>query len=296
MKNDGNTIRNQGLSLTELIVAVAVLALAMSGIIGMINIASRYYANSSKEVEVQDQLQKTFTIVSNLMVGANDGVESFSGSSGEKFYVFKKSTKKYMVAARGEEVYVGSFSSTAGNDAMKNSIFSSENLLVNHVTSFSINDTHYSQGYLVLSMGIQYGSRVASMTKNVYLRTDTSDYDNIIEKCDITCSKAEEEASGKNQLTFKVKQTAEDKIAKNTVLTIVVRLVPKAMALSSSTVSITGDVTMQSVTYNQNLGVAVFKATLKTDWAKNAEKEIKVQYTKGAKLDLKVSYITGLGK
>ena len=107
MKNDGNTIRNQGLSLTELIVAVAVLALAMSGIIGMINIASRYYANSSKEVEVQDQLQKTFTIVSNLMVGANDGVESFSGSSGEKLYFFKKYTKKYMVAAKGEEVYVG---------------------------------------------------------------------------------------------------------------------------------------------------------------------------------------------
>lgn len=296
MKNDCNTIRNQGLSLTELIVAVAVLALAMSGIIGMINIASRYYANSSKEVEVQDQLQKTFTIVSNLMVGANDGMETLSGASGEKYYVFKKSSKKYMVASKGDEVYVGSFASTTSNDNMKNAIFDSQNLLVNHVTSFDVSNTHYSDGYVVVSMGIQYGSRVASMTKNVYLRTDTSDYDNIIEKCDITCSKSEEEDSGKNQLTFKVKQTAEDKIAKNTVLTIVVRLVPKAMSLSASSLSLGGDVTMQSVTYNQNLGIAVFKAKLKADWAKNSEKTIKVQYTKGAKLDLKVSYITGIGK
>ena len=66
-----NTEKNQGMSLVELLVAVAVLGISMIGIVALMNLATRDYSNSNKEVEVQQELQTTFAMVSNMIVDAN---------------------------------------------------------------------------------------------------------------------------------------------------------------------------------------------------------------------------------
>ena len=104
--NEDKMIRNQGMSLVELLVSVAVLGIAMIGILSLINLSTKYYSNSSKEVEVQSELQTTFAMVSNMLVDANAGV-TFTSSS--KKAVIANRTKKYVVQLSGTKLYAKAF-------------------------------------------------------------------------------------------------------------------------------------------------------------------------------------------
>lgn len=286
---DNTRIQNQGLSLVELLVAVAVLALAMTGIIGMINIAARYYSYSNKEVELQDELQKTFTIVSSMLVDADKGITAL-GSDG---YVATHTAKKYGIVKNGSNLYIKQFG--ASETVTAAGCIGDANLLADHVTTFKMDLSHYEEGYVVLALRISYGSRTAYMSKNVYLRNAASGYDNVITKCDIK-REAPTEVGGQNQIEFKITQKTGGKWASGTTLTIVARLVPTNVAMSASSLGLAGDVSLISVKYNPATGVATFKAKVSTDWADNTQKSVKIKYPKTATLNTNISYITGIGK
>lgn len=166
--NEVKTIRNQGMSLVELLVSVAVLGIAMIGILSLINLSTKYYSSSSKEVEVQSELQTTFAMVSNMIVDANAGV---TYSSSTKKAVISNRSKKYVVQLAGNKLYAKAFNASD----TETSITSDNNLLADHVEAFLIDTTHYDDGYVTMGMRVKYGSREASMTKNVFLRNNGAD-------------------------------------------------------------------------------------------------------------------------
>ncbi|MBO4789157.1 MAG: type II secretion system protein [Lachnospiraceae bacterium] len=155
--------RNQGMSLIELLVAVAVLGIAMIGITALMSFSAKYFASSSKEVEIQSELQTTFALVSNMVVDANVSITYSSGR-----YIIQNDAATYVVELSGTKLYavalkpsdpVGSPVDDAGT-----------NLIADHITAFSINLNHLSSGYVTLHMKAEYKGREAEMARNVFLR------------------------------------------------------------------------------------------------------------------------------
>ena len=58
---------NKGLSLVELLVSVVILSFVMAGVGTMLVIMSSNFASSNSEVQVQESVQSTFTLVSDIV-------------------------------------------------------------------------------------------------------------------------------------------------------------------------------------------------------------------------------------
>lgn len=203
--------KNQGLSLIELLVSIAVLALAMSGVIGLINLASRYYSNSSKEVEIQSNLQSSFAVVSNLMVDADCGV-----AYGGNVLRIAAADRGYLVVFNDSKLYLNEVTYAAADSTkdkkwnkVKNAATntSDENeVLADHVDTFYVDASNYEAGYIQMAMTVTYGSRTATMSKNVFLRNSENTFTNLVGKSDTTATVTQVSTSGKvyPRITFAI--------------------------------------------------------------------------------------------
>ena len=255
--------KNQGMSLVELLVSVAVLGIAMFGIVGLMNLSTRYYSNSSKEVEVQQELQTTFAMVSNMIVDANESV-TFDASTNRAKIVNK--TKKYIVQLSGPNLYAKEFDVSAPEDDIR----SADNLLADRVQTFSLDTSHYDDGYVTLAMSVKYGSRTAAMTKNVFMRNAGKETKDFLGQCDVTVAQDGADAS---KLVFTIKQNTGSTISNGTKMVIKVKM---GTASSLSSVSGTG-LTIGATHYNLVTGEVTAHVTVSGAWADGGTKEIKVK-------------------
>ena len=249
-----NTIdaRNRGMSLVELLVSVAVLGIAMVGILALINLSTRYYSSSSKEVEVQSELQTTFALVSNMIVDANKGVKFNTTDSVAE--ISNKNTK-YVVRLNGKNLYARAFNLATETPTLNIAV--AANLLADHVESFNIDVEHYDDGYVTMSMTVRYGTREAAMTKNVFLRNSEIDAGSFFAECAVekTDSKAE----------FKItRATGVDEIGVDTPITRRMKLSLGASGLGSVAGDKLKDITTH---YNNVTGVLTIHAKTNTSWA-----------------------------
>lgn len=263
---DVKNVRNQGMSLVELLVSVAVLGIAMIGILALINLSTKYYANSNKEVEVQSELQTTFTMVSNMLVDANSGI-SFTTSGSDKIAEITNQKTKYVVRLVGKRLYVKEF--TPISSAVLNIQNDDANLLADHVESFVIDTTHYDDGYVTMGMSVKYGSREATMTKNVFLRNSTVDVGTVYANCTVTSEKVE--VSGKNRVKFTITNKTGADISGNITLQF------KLNGYKSDTVgtitAVTGLNTIGGTTgsysFNRVTGALTVHCSTSSTWANN---------------------------
>lgn len=165
--SEEKVVRNQGLSLVELLVAVAALGIAMIGITALMGLSAKYFASSSKEVEIQTELQTTFALVSNMIVDANVSV-TYDEST--KTAVITNSKYKYFVVLDGTKLYAKEVAATSTETASSIVDLKGTNMIADHVDLFEIDKLHYSDGYVTLKMKVSYGSREATMARNVFLR------------------------------------------------------------------------------------------------------------------------------
>ena len=270
--------KDQGMSLVELLVSVAVLGIAMIGIIGLMNISSRYYSNSNREVEVQQELQTTFSMVSNMIVDANESVTY--DSSAKKAKIVNKS-KKYIVQLNGKNLYAKEFNKS---DA-ETDIRTSENLLADRVESFSLDTSHYDDGYVTLAMKVKYGNREAAMTKNVFMRNAGKETKDFLGQCDVTVA-----LDGSNKVKYTVKQTTGANIGGNTKMVLKIKL---GTSGSLSTVTATG-ISVTSTHYNPVTGVITAYVKTSGPWANNGTITITASSTTSVNKD--ESRILSLGK
>ena len=258
-----NTEKNQGMSLVELLVAVAVLGISMIGIVALMNLATRYYSNSNKEVEVQQELQTTFAMVSNMIVDANGSV-TFDTSTKTATIVNKQ--KKYVVTLSGTNLYAKEFLATATITDIK----APENLLADKVESFSLNTSHYDDGYVTLAMKVKYGSREAAMTKNVFMRNAGKERTDFLGYCDVEVT----EVTGGIQ--FKITQNTGATINNGTPLDIKIKM-GAAGAFSSVTGVGISSISTANRYYNQVTGVLTVHTKLSAGWVDGASITVTVK-------------------
>ena len=255
--------KNQGMSLVELLVSVAVLGIAMFGIVGLMNLSTRYYSNSSKEVEVQQELQTTFAMVSNMIVDANESV-TFDAANNRAKIVNKK--KKYIVELSGRNLYAREFNVSDPEADIK----SAENLLADRVETFKLDTSHYDDGYITLAMSVKYGTRTAAMTKNVFMRNAGKETKDFLGQCDVTVAA---DASDASKLVFTIKQNTGASINNGTKMVIKVKM---ATSGTLSSVSGTG-LTIGERYFNRVTGEVTVHVTVSGNWANEGTKEIKVK-------------------
>ncbi len=174
--------KNQGFSLVELLVAVVILAIAMSGITGMIRMAATYYSNSHREVDIQNQLQTAFSQISNMIIDAD--VDVYYTDS-RKNLVIVNSSGYYIVAQKDDALYVkeGTFTAaevtSLSNDekvanaeaAAATSMYYDElNMLTDRVDFFKVDASDKENGRIVLALRLTNASRSAYLSQNVFLR------------------------------------------------------------------------------------------------------------------------------
>ena len=224
MMSDNCQVKNQGMTLIELLVSVAMLGIAMIGIISLMNLSTKYYSNSSKEVEVQQELQTTFSMVSNMIVDANVGV-SFDAANNKA--TISSKTKRYVVELSGNKLYAKEFGPTGALTDIK----TSANLLADRVESFSINTSHYDDGYVTMAMKVKYGTREAAMSMNVFLRNSGKEKADFFGQCDTSVSGSE----------FTITQNTGSTISNGTnmVIRLKVATVGSISSVSSAGLSIT---------------------------------------------------------
>ena len=274
VKND------QGMSLIELLVSVAVLGIAMVGILGLMNLSTKYYSNSSKEVEVQQELQTTFSMVSNMIVDAN---ESVTYDAANKRARIVNKTKKYIVELSGRNLYAKEFNAADSETDIKKP----ENLLADRVKTFSLDTSHYDDGYITLAMSVEYGSRNAAMTKNVFMRNSGKEVKDIFGQCDVDVTV---DSGDTSKLIFSIKQNTGNPIVSGTKMVIKIKM---GTSGSLSTVSGTG-FTIGSTSYNRVTGELTAHVTVSGDWASESSKEIKVKVSGAVTVD--ESRVLSIGK
>ncbi|MBO4325203.1 MAG: type II secretion system protein [Lachnospiraceae bacterium] len=174
--------KNQGFTLVELLVSIAVLSIVTLGIGGLLRLAAEQYSNATKETEVQNILQQATASVSSSMEDAELGV-FFSGNTltianREKYIKFEKvgtvlyyDEKEYEDAVDDDEKINEAKSASVGH--------AQENILADHVNTFSVAIPEVlpdgKTGFAVLSLAIQFQERHKDIVQNVFFRNYLSE-------------------------------------------------------------------------------------------------------------------------
>lgn len=183
---------NKGFSLVEMMVAVTILSIVMMGIVGILASMSKSFGNSQREVELQDSVQATYSIVSELIKEAQSADNAVSAvefdSSKNRAYIIVDNTTnpaeseyyiiEYLPSRNNMYLYradlyedVSTMTKVDYKAKSSTAVCTAQNLLATNVSSFDVNtDKLSSGGYVVLGLECAYGSREASLTQNVYLR------------------------------------------------------------------------------------------------------------------------------
>ena len=151
--------RNQGFTLVELLVSIAVLSIVTLGIGGLLRLAAVQYSNATKETEVQNLLQSSFASVTNSLVDAiyvkvdcddviianSEKILRYTYSSDNKTLYYDEIDYSDDDLEDSEKIEEANNSSATGTAVA--------NILADKVTAFSI-EPHINEGYLVLKMTV----------------------------------------------------------------------------------------------------------------------------------------------
>ena len=174
--------KNQGFTLVELMVSIAVLSIVTLGVGGLLRLAANQYSNATQETEVQNLIQSTFASINNSLVDAEIGVDFVEWSGKSALVIANKNNIVVFLKSGNKLYYTDTLTYTAGkkdseklDDAVTKAKTGftptdAENLLADHVTLFNVDKTNAENGWVVLSVKIQHHDRYKSMAQNVFLR------------------------------------------------------------------------------------------------------------------------------
>ena len=273
-----NLRNNQGMSLIELLVSVAVLSVAMVGILALMNASAQYFSHSNKEVEVQQELQATFSLVSAMIEEANNP-QRFEWNATNKEVIIRGKSHSYAIKLSGTKLYAKEFlptdtpttSITGSNDA---------NLLADHVTGFSINTDKFDEGYVILAMTVKYGKREAAMTKNIFMRNSGKEKADFLGQCNASSATV----NGR-KVTFTIEQNTASTISSGTAGVITAKIAAgSGWSVSAADVKIkdasgASVCSVSKVSYNNISGVVTIHCTSSAAWEKGANHKITVEIT-----------------
>ena len=178
--------KNKGFSLVELLVAVTILSIIMLAIGWILASMSKSFALSQKEVELQNSVQSTYTVVSDLIKEAqydSSTVDCIEFSADKAYIIVQDKTTKensvvYIVYRDSKKRLYLYYTDLYESDGTvidykgigAGTLTDDNNLLARNIESWSVDTSNIDNGYVVLSLKGKYGSRTASIVQNVYLR------------------------------------------------------------------------------------------------------------------------------
>jgi prepilin-type N-terminal cleavage/methylation domain-containing protein len=222
---------NKGLSLVEMMVSIAILSVVMIGVFGILAAMSKSFSISQKEVQLQDSVQNTYSIVSDIIkeaqTGSNSSIQSVQFDSANhkayiidddtndwtqsKFYIVELDTSTHILYLYSDSLYATATvtvtpvptvsengdgeddssatpmpTTTPATKTEKGSMVDYKSisvksladkdsyLLSKNVKTFSVDVSSYGDGYVVVGLELEYGTRTASITQNVYLRNSNN--------------------------------------------------------------------------------------------------------------------------
>ena len=182
---------NKGFSFIEMLVSVTILSIIMLAIGWILSTMSKNFADTQREVELQNSVQTTYSVVSELIMESQvidsennnktvavkkDGTTSVTASANKAVITVEDplvslNSKEYtvvLVKAAGADtgnLYLYEKADLTAYNADK-----SPYLLSKNVKTFKVDTTPIASGYVILEIELKYGSRTAQMKQNVYLR------------------------------------------------------------------------------------------------------------------------------
>jgi len=186
--NNHRKINNRGLSMVELIISVTILSIIMAGMAAILSSMTRNFALSQTEIALQDNVQSTYTIVSNLIQEAQTetakSTDKVVQTVGNRTYIISnntgnKSQAEYSIIELDSStnklyLYHSNLYILNGTNYVKvaypSDIKQDNNILATDVSAFTVDDSKYNDGYVVLGLKCEKRGRAASITQNVYLR------------------------------------------------------------------------------------------------------------------------------
>ncbi len=189
--NNRRKLNNRGLSMVELIISVTILSIIMAGMAGILSAMTRNFSLSQTEITLQNNVQSTYSIVSNLIQEAqhetSKSTEKIVEVVGNRTYIIADNTNSlnkdqasYSIIELDPSTHklylyhAGLYDAQADGSYKKVSypanIKQDNNILATDVTAFSINTDKYDDGYVILGLRCEKRGRTASITENIYLR------------------------------------------------------------------------------------------------------------------------------
>lgn len=144
----------RGLSLVELMVTIAVLAIALTGILQFMTTISRYYSKQNQSINVHNELQTTFNFIGDKIRSATK-VETFSGAIVITSTDDSGATIQETIRKDGNKLYYYANGS------------SDKELLTEYVTDFKVTP---KSGYTILYMKLKDMSTEEQMEQNIFMR------------------------------------------------------------------------------------------------------------------------------
>ena len=169
-------VRNQGLSLVELIVSIAVLSIVTLGVGGLLRLAAEQYSNATKETEVQNLTQSTVASLTNAM---EDVALDISFDTTTKTLTIANNLNYIKFKWSGSTIYYDehTYANTSATNAEKIAEAAAgtvgttiDNVLCDHVQNFSVDTAMKDNGMVVLNLTVLFKERSKSIIQNVYLR------------------------------------------------------------------------------------------------------------------------------
>ncbi|MBR7000168.1 MAG: type II secretion system protein, partial [Lachnospiraceae bacterium] len=169
-------VRNQGLTLVELLVSVAVLSIVTLGIGGLLRLAATQYSNATKETEVQNLAQSAVASVTTAM---EDAALDLSFDSTNKILTIANKENYIKFQLYNGTLYYdeSAYSDATAEDTAKiaeaqgaSVDHALENELCNNVQRFTVDASTATQGYVAVTLSVEYKGRTKAVAQNVYLR------------------------------------------------------------------------------------------------------------------------------
>jgi len=168
---------NKGMSLVEMLASVTILSIVMGGAFWMLSVMTKSFTQSQREVELQNSVQSTYNIVSDLIQEANiDGTGDSVEFSGNNAVIHvdnvsptgAKVEKYYVLTLENNCLYLGE------NQAASDIAGEPANLLAKNVDSYNIDTSTLGNGYVVLTVTAKSGDKTSTITQNVFLRNSNA--------------------------------------------------------------------------------------------------------------------------
>lgn len=172
---------NRGITLVELIVTMAVLAVASAAIYGLVIFASNQFNRQNKDVEVQQEAQLTMNQIQDYLIDASLGIsykvgggyvldDSTLAADQDKMLTIYNNTTYYIIkwSSVKEEVYMQSFPyDEVGPDL---SIEDNWKLMAEYVTKFNVDITDLEKKGIVRISLVYTGNDDYTLNKLVNVR------------------------------------------------------------------------------------------------------------------------------